>query len=166
MLCIISVINFVIKLINKPAIWQMLENSIFAGNKREFSAKIIQRMLLFIWFVKETDRGEKRSNTKTKKTTKNKLASLDLRWITENKSTTSLHTQPSNTQYSMLHNAPIHQKRRRCNWTTTVARNQTSKSNKQIELKRSQRISCPRKQKLFPLKSYLGKWWEPPPFCR
>lgn len=73
MLCIISVINFVIKLINKPAIWQMLENSIFAGNKGEFSAKIIQRMLLFIWFEKETDRGEKRSTTKTKKPLKTNL---------------------------------------------------------------------------------------------
>lgn len=34
MLCMNSVVNFVVKLINKPAIQQMLENSIFVDNKR------------------------------------------------------------------------------------------------------------------------------------
>lgn len=34
MLCMNSVVNFVVKLINKPAIQQMLENTIFVDNKR------------------------------------------------------------------------------------------------------------------------------------
>lgn len=129
-------------------------NNIFASNEGELSTKIIQRMLLFLG-VCEGNLQKRNSEVLQKlkdKTAENKLAILDLRWITENKSTTSLHTQLSNKKYSMLHNAPIHHATR-LQLNDNLSCRGCTKSNKQIELKRSQRSGCPRKRELFSLKS-------------